>query len=189
MALSPETVDRVEVLLVYAVGILVYSLLVAGFYRVLSRRIMFYSQQRGGRIVQRTVLYALTFPFVSFGFFLLLSEALLFMSSPAREPLHVFTVAMAIVLAVRACAYINETTSEDLAKVLPLGLLGVFLITGEVQSLSASLAKMVEIVDHLETIGAFFAIVVGVEALLRILRAIGTSIKPAKRPAETTFRR
>ena len=183
MAVSPETWQNVKALLVYAGGILVYALLVTGFYKILSRRIMFYSQTRQGRIVPRTALYIVTFPFVSFGFFLLLAEALLFMGRPDAEPLHVITIAMAIVLAVRVSAYVNEHASEDLAKTLPLGLLGVFLVTGEFTNVRTSIDKMLQITDHLETIGIFFGILVAVEILLRIFRLIyNATQKPTAPP-------
>lgn len=179
MAITPETWDQVEVLLVYAAGILLYALVIAALYRVLARRIMFYSQQKGGRIVQRTALYIVTFPFVSFGFFLVLAESLLFMA-PEKDPLSVFTVAMAIVLAVRVAAYISEHAAEDLAKTLPLGLLGVFLVTDEVTSLTDSFQKMQRILDYPETIGVFFGVVVAVEVVLRVFRLVfnATERKP-----------
>lgn len=180
MALGPELLERAQILLVYAGGILVYALMVAALYKVLSRRIMFYSQAVGGRIVPRTALYLATFPLISFGFFLILAESLLFMA-PRKDPLEVFTIAMAIVLAVRVCAYVSEHASEDLAKTLPLGLLGVFLVTDEVTSLGDSLQKMLRIQDHFETIALFFGIVVAVEFTLRILRVIYTTTAKPKR--------
>jgi FtsH-binding integral membrane protein len=166
--------DPINVLLAYTVGILAYGLVINLFYQVLSHRVMLGRKQGKDRVATgaRSFAYVIMFPLISFAFFLLLSGALLFLSSGSKSPQTIFTIAMAVVLAVRVAAYFSEATSHDLAKLLPLGLLGVFLVTGEVSTLADSLAQMGEIFRSWQLVLTFFVIVVFAEYLLRAFRAL-----------------
>jgi hypothetical protein len=178
----PGRRGALEVLALYAAGILAYGLVVNFFYQILSHRAM-WARREGEQVVHtpaRTLAYLVLFPLVSFAFFLILAESLLFMSAPGRDPMLTFTLSMAIVLAVRVAACFNEPTSHDLAKLLPLGVLGVFLVTGAVSDLETSLQQMLVIRDYWNIIAAFFGVVVATEFLLRGYRAIILSMR-AKR--------
>lgn len=176
----------INVLLAYAFGILVYGLAVNALYQVLSHRVMLGRKEGQTRVATpgRRFLYFLLFPLVSFTFFLILAAALLFMSSGSTSATTIFTIAMAVVMAVRIAAYFSEATSHDLAKTLPLGLLGVFLVIGDVKSLTDSLQRLWQIVDEWPTIATFFIIVVAVEFLLRGYRAVLVSMRRKRPPAE-----
>lgn len=166
-------------LAVYAAGIAVYTIVVTLLYKPLSSRLMF-AKRLGDRAVATTgrrFLYVLLFPLVSFGFFLVVASALFFLSSfeigaevegeAGLSPQSILTIAMATVLAIRICAYFHEDGAEELAKVMPLGLLGVVLVTNRVEGLGESLENMLQFFDHLPLILVFFMVVVLVEFLLR----------------------
>lgn len=177
--------DAVETLSLFAGGILVYALLVNFFYQRLDKRVMFGKAGPDGKVrvggPGRGFIYLIFFPFFSLLYFLLLSAALLFLGGQDQSPIHVFTLAMAIVLAVRVAAYFSESAAHDLAKMLPLGLLGVVLVTSKVLDLVSSVEKMLEIFDHLDVVAVYFGIVVIAEYLLRTIYLIGQSGKDSKK--------
>ncbi len=172
--------DALEGLALIAFGILGYALVVNAFYQVISRRIMFGRKLRDGRIVlgdgKHAVAYIATFPLISLAYFLLLSMALLFLGGSERDPLVIFTTSMAILAAVRIAAYVSEPASHDLAKMLPLGLLGVFLVQQEFTSFVAALRQMFTIVDHFAVVAVYFGFVVFLEFGLRLAWAIKRAV-------------
>lgn len=178
----------IETLAVHGVAILAYALLVNVFYQVISRRVMFGGRRVGGRLrVQGPLhgfLFLLSFPLVSFAYFLLLSMALLFMGGDGQTPALTITLAMAVVLAVRVAAYINEATSHDVAKMLPLGLLGVMLVRADTADLAASFGRLTGLADEAMLIAIYFGVVVVVEYILRASWLIADLFRRHAREAE-----
>ncbi len=168
-----ENGDAITTLAVYAAGILGYALVVNVFYQIISRRIMFGAVRRHGEMRVKGPMggfaYLLVFPFISFAFFLLLSLSLLFLGGENQDPAVTFTLAMAVVLAVRVAAYFSEPTSHDVAKMLPLGLLGVILVRAEFINVLDSIERMTSIVEHVGLVAVYFGVVVVVEYVLRII--------------------
>jgi len=187
-----------ETLAIYAVAITVYTLLVTWLYVPMSQRLMFAKELGERRLATpgRRLAYVFLFPLVSFAFFLIVSAAMLFLSNftgngsggAGLQPQDALVIAMATVLAIRLCAYLNEKAADELAKVMPLGLIGVALLVNPVQDtqLEDSIAKMGYYLDNWQLVGVFFLIVVGVEFLLRIVYELAGRPKhrPAPRPNE-----
>lgn len=173
-------------------GILIYALIVNAFYQVMSKRVMFGAKDETGRVrvggPGRGFLFLIMFPLVSLAFFLLISATLLFLAED-KPPSEIFVVSMAIVAAVRVAAYISEPTSHDVAKMLPLGMLGVFVVTEDTHvGLVAALRNIFQIFDHLTLIAIYFGIVVILEYLLRMAYLIGQASqhrKPARNAKQT----
>jgi hypothetical protein len=182
-----ENGPAIQSLVVYALGILVYVLVVYMFYQVMSRRLMFAHRQDdgtpklGGRWAG--LLYLLLFPLVSFAYFLLLTLSLLFLGGEEQNELLTITLAAAIVLAVRVAAYFNQPTSHDLAKTLPLGLLAVILVRADLfQNLVDSTNRLAVLQDHAALVAAFFAMIVLVEFVLRALWHLFRGIRRHRQP-------
>lgn len=185
--------QAIETLGIYAGGIMFYAIVVNFFYQILSNRVMFGATVVDGR---RAVggplhgfLYLILFPLFSFAFFLLLSVALIFLGGEDQELGLTFTLAMAVVLAVRITAYFSPATSHDVAKMLPLGLLGVMLVQAEFANIARSLSQLAELPDYLGLVALYFGIVVLVEYLLRTIYLVVVLIKgddapPAAPPRE-----
>ncbi len=178
--------DAIETLTIFGGGILVYALLVNFFYQIISKRVMF-----GGTSVDGEVrvggplhgfLYLIMFPAFSFAFFLLLSVALIFLGPNDQDSRLIFTLAMAVVLAVRVAAYLSEATSHDVAKMLPLGLLGVVLVTAELGNFRDSVQRLGEMWDHIGLVALYFGIVVVTEYMLRSVWLIAHVAKRSKTP-------
>ena len=170
--------DSLTKLGIYAGGIALYTLAVTWLYIPMGTRLMFAKQLGEERVstTGRRFLYVLLFPFVSFAFFLVVTGAMLFLSSFSGNGPNsglgaedILTIAMATVLAIRVLAYLNEKAADELAKVMPLGLLGVVLVTNQLATLKESLDNLTRLGDHLSLILVYFLIVVAVEFLLRIV--------------------
>lgn len=167
--------DQVLSLLVLMAGILVYTLIVNEFYQRLSKRVLFAKEDEEGNVRSgffNWLSYVLLFPVVSFAFFLLLSLALLFLSPEGQAAMQVYTLSMAIVAAVRVAAYFSQDASHDLAKLLPLGLLGVFLVRFEYTGLLSAFDQLKQAIENIDVLLAFFVVVLLLEYSLRFLRAV-----------------
>jgi hypothetical protein len=167
--------DQIEGLLVLMAGILVYTLIVNEFYQRISKRVMFAKEDEEGNVrtgILNWITYVLFFPLVSFAFFVLLSLALLFLSEQGQTPLEVYTLSMAVIGAVRVSAYFSEEASHDLAKLLPLGLLGVFLVRYEFTGILQAASHLKNAASQLDILLAFLVVVLVLEYSLRFLRAI-----------------
>lgn len=157
---------------VYAVAIAFYTLAVIALYLPMSTRMMF-ARRFGEHAVAtpgRRFLYVITFPLLSFAFFLLVAGSTAFLSdfsAGALDAGDMMTISMAIVLAIRLCAYVSEEAAKDLARVMPLGLLGVILVTNRISDLRDSLSNLRDFADDPALLGLYFVVVVVVEFLLR----------------------
>ncbi len=176
----------IETLGVYAAGILLYALAVNFFYQIISKRVMFGAKETDGQVhvggPLHGFIYLIFFPLFSFGFFLLLSVALIFLGGDDQTLSLTFTLAMAVVLAVRISAYFSESTSHDVAKMLPLGLLGVILVQAETADIRGSIARLGTIVDFADLVALYFGIVVIVEYLLRTLYLLIKIVRNDRKP-------
>ena len=166
--------DDLATLAVYGVGIALYTLAVAILYVPLGTRMMFAKRFGERRVATagRRFLYVLAFPLLSFLFFLVIAASMLFMASFSEEDLtarEVMTIAMAVVLAIRVCAYFSETAAADLARVMPLSMLAVVLVTNGFGDLQESLENMQAFAEDAALLGLFFVVVVVVEFGLRVL--------------------
>jgi hypothetical protein len=162
-----------QTLLIYGIGIAVYTALVFAFYNNISRRDPLHSG-RGKRVWAR-VLHgaetALTFPILSFGYFALLSLALFLMAKPTTETAQILLLSMAAVLGVRVTAHVSEPMSNDIAKLLPLSLLAVVLVDPGYLSLASTFARVGEAFGMTPVLAQYFVLFILVEAGLRAARA------------------
>ena len=174
MALPSGYGDDLAELAVYGVGIALFTLAVAFLYVPMGTRMMFARRFGEKRIATpgRRFMFVLLFPLVSFLFFLVIAASMLFMAEAADEGLgvrEVMTIAMAVVLAIRICAYFSEHAASDLAKVMPLSMLAVVLVTNGFADLQDSLGNLSGLAEEAPLLGLFFVVVVVVEFTLRIL--------------------
>jgi hypothetical protein len=166
---------------IYAVGIAVFTLISLLFYKMLSKRSMF-GKESGDEILSspgRHWAHILLFPFVSFGFFLMLAAAFLFLTGTAgssdtfiHDTKDILAVAMAVVLSVRVLAYLNREASEEVGKIMPLGLLGVFLLVNPSDSVFESVKRMGDLYREWQATLVVFAAIVFAEYVLFAIAAI-----------------
>lgn len=176
-------------LALFSVGIAVYGLFIYFFYENLSRRNLLGDRFQNpgvgaGRAILRGLRYILVFPAVTFVFFLLLAFSFFFLSGRSGQAAfdQILLISMAVVTSVRITAYISEPTSHDIAKLLPLGLLGVYLVTFnlDVDVLESAIANFRRFltVDVLAGIVArYFLFLLLLESVLRL---IYLAVRPGK---------
>ncbi|MEA3189532.1 MAG: hypothetical protein QOD77_114 [Thermoplasmata archaeon] len=182
-----------ESLGIYAVGIAAYTLVVTALYVPLGHRVMLGRLRGTERVATRgrTALYFLLFPLISFSFFLVVVSSLLFLSSTSSStllPKDILTIGMGTVIAIRLVAYFHENAAQELGKIMPLGLLGVVLVTNRVDSLGDSLAQLKLLIEHLDVVGLYFTVMVLVEFTCRGIHAVwarstGHKAKAPAKPA------
>lgn len=132
--------SEIQTLAMYAIGISIYGLFVYFFYETLSRRNLLGERWQDAdfgplTLVWRAIRYVFLFPIVTFLFFMVLAASFLFFSAAGQIAVdqatfvnQVLLISMAIVTSVRITAYISQPTSHDIAKLLPLGMLAVFIV-------------------------------------------------------------
>lgn len=174
MALPQGYGDDLAQLGVYGVGIALFTIAVAFLYLPMGTRMMFARRFGETRIATpgRRFMFVLAFPLVSFLFFLVIAFSMAFMgelSDSDLTPREVMTIAMAVVLAIRICAYFNEHAASDLAKVMPLSMLAVVLVTEGFGDLEDSMDNLRAFADDSTLLGLYFLVVVAVEFLLRVI--------------------
>lgn len=86
----------------------------------------------------------------------------------SREPQEVLLMAMAVLTAVRVTSYYNEDLARDISKILPYGLLGIFLVNLGQVNLEASLALMERIGSERANAFYYWAYVTCQELILRM---------------------
>lgn len=135
----PDAIAVLLPLLVFVLGMVVYSVFIFKFYRfVATRDIIPLNLQQYQRYTRfewlKQVLnglfyiaeYIIIFPLLLFFWFAVFAVFLLLLSQ--QSPTIVLLIAMAIVATVRVAAYYSEDLAKDVAKTIPFSLLAIFLI-------------------------------------------------------------
>ena len=177
-------------LLPYVLGIVVYLVFIFEFYRFVARRDVFelrlrrYARGRLGRGITavenalRVVLYLLehvvVYPILITAWYLVFVVLLAFLARRLGIE-TLLLVAMAVVAAVRVTAYYSEDLSRDLAKMLPLALLGVVILEGASSVVvDESLGLVASIGVHWRQVLAYVLLLVPLELVLRVARIVVT---------------
>ena len=82
---------------------------------------------------------------------------------------RILIISAIIIASIRATAYYRESLSKDLAKLLPLTLLAVFLIGSSIFNFGDILANLSQIPSFLREISIYYLFILALEAILRII--------------------
>ena len=169
-------------LLYLAISIAIYSILIWHFYRFIAKRDIFKITVKKHVKTVAFLKYGFLFPIVAVGFFTVFALMLLFLAKDL-EIATVLSTSFAIIVAIRITAYYNEDLSKDVAKLLPLVLLGVFLV-------DPSYFRWSDIINKLNSLPQFFTVCIQfillimiVEWILRIVLTIIQRIRSSKKKA------
>jgi len=162
--------SELETLVIYAVGIALYTMLVFAFYQNVSRVEAFRSRGEKPRW-RRALEDLLLFPVMSMLYFAVLAASLFLLAKAQQGTYQILLLSMAVVLSVRVTAILSEEMSADLAKLLPLGLLGVLLVDPGALTLGAAWGRLLETPAQLPVLARFFLLFVFSEVALRGGRA------------------
>ncbi|MDP6328383.1 MAG: hypothetical protein QGG22_01000 [Candidatus Thalassarchaeaceae archaeon] len=165
------------------VAISVYSVFVFIFYRALAKRDLItlnlnhYSDNLSGRVKKyaRTMIFVLQYIVVVpvlITFWTLVLAIILTLLSPDADHSRNALIATSVVGAVRILSYWTEDLSRDVAKMLPFGVLGVFLV-GDAQ---VQISEIEELFNGLNEIAMSFIsslfLIAVLESILRSLSAM-----------------
>ncbi|MBD3313821.1 hypothetical protein GF345_05245 [Candidatus Woesearchaeota archaeon] len=183
--------DAVFPLVLFIAGVLVYSIFIFKFYRLLARRDILkldlhkHSEKLSGHIKHialvglYTIENILLTPVLVIVWVIVLT-ALLTLMSETHTPQIVLLTAVALVAAVRISAYYNEKLSQDLAKMIPFALLGIFLVDMSFFSLENALETAKAIPMLWKQLFYYLAFVVLLELVMRVAQAIVGIFYPEK---------
>tara|TARA_B110000008_G_scaffold106585_1_gene109491 strand:+ start:647 stop:1429 length:783 start_codon:yes stop_codon:yes gene_type:complete len=160
-----------------------YSIFVFVFYRNLAKRDLItlnldkYSNNLTGKIkkyiksITFVIQYILIIP-ILLTFWTLVLAIILTLLSPDADHSRNALIATSVVGSVRILSYWTEDLSRDVAKMLPFGVLGVFLV-GDAQVQISEIKELLESLEEIATsfISSLFLIAV-VEGILRSITSI-----------------
>ena len=163
---------------IYAVGMALYGIVVWHFYRHLAKRETIdvdpYSAPPRHPFFKAIadfftflVRSLVLFPLVSFIYFLVLGGFLLFLSK-SNDVGSILLMSVSIIAAARITAYYSEDLSKDMAKLIPFGLLGVFVVDPTFFSLEATVNKFLSLPQYLHVVLQYLIAIVLLEFILRV---------------------
>ncbi len=187
-----EAIQAAKPLVVFVIGMVIYSVFIFKFYKFIATRDIFklnlaeYSRSRWEDVKEIIVFlfyileHIIIFPLFTFIWFIFFSLLLIFMSE--NHPTDtLFLFSMAVVATTRIAAYYSEELAREIAKTLPLTLLGIFLVTGlSYFSPESALLAIKSIPMMWKTIVYYLLFIVALEIILRILLFIYNNIKYKK---------
>lgn len=165
-------------LLPFIVGVVVYSLFIFQFYKILSRRNLFELDTSHYGLFKKIlgslfylVGYIVAYPIFAFLWFAVLSAFLLFLT-PEQTIGTILITSMSLVASIRIIAYINENLSQDLAKMVPFALLGNFILQSKNFSVVESINNLSSAIGMWKTMAYFLISLFLLELVLRIIYRI-----------------
>ena len=169
------------------IAISAYSVFVFIFYRVLAKRDLItlnlenYSNNFGGKIKKytRTIIFVMQYIVIVpilITFWTLVLAVILTLLSPDADHSRNALIATSVVGAVRILSYWTEDLSRDVAKMLPFGVLGVFLV-GDAQVQFSEIESLFRSLNEVATsfLSSLFLIAV-LETILRSISAISNLV-------------
>lgn len=171
-------------LLLYVLGIALFVLVIYGFYQNICRKSLVASDRGDGSVrLGRVLRFIALFPLMSFGFFLALSVSIFFLTkTPPGEVQtavgQTLLISVAVVAAVRVTAYINESASHDLAKLVPLAVLGVALVAPGFLDAETFLLKLQELWARMDLVLRYLVAIILLEVVLKLAYAAYLRVNP-----------
>ncbi len=170
---SLDSYDIVASLLIYTIIIFIYAVFVWSFYKTVSKRDLFKLEIKDHRnIWQKRVLYIVKylvfFPIFTFLWFAVMS-AILFFLSKSYTTQNILVIAMAMVAAARITSYYKRELAEDIAKILPLGVLAIFIVDPSYFSLSLTISRFLELETLIPLFVNYLVFVIALEFVLRVI--------------------
>lgn len=173
-----EAYELLFPLLPFILGVVVYSLFIFQFYKILSRRNLFELDTSHYGLFKKIlgslfyiIGYVVAYPIFAFLWFAVLSALLLFLT-PEQTIGTILITSMSLVASIRIVAYINENLSQDLAKMVPFALLGNFILKSKDFSVVESLNNLTSAVGMWKTMAYFLISLSMLELILRIIYRI-----------------
>jgi hypothetical protein len=183
----PENLRMLPPLIIFSILIALYGIFIWLFYRFLAQRDIIKLNLKKYNVFELAWLvklfaiffYVLEFiiiiPFVITFWFAILSSLLIILMK--TQPLATtLLISASIIGAVRITSYFKEDLARDLAKMFPLTLISIAILTPGFFSLDQTLARFKELPGVFEYIIYFAAFILIIEVILRIFFLIYEAI-------------
>jgi hypothetical protein len=177
-------------LIIFVIGVAIYSVFVFTFYRFLARKKIFdlkiheYDIHKGLKKFLHVVEAIILFPIVVFFWFFVMS-LLLTIVTTTHSIENILFISVAFVSVVRIGAYYNEDLGRDLGKLIPLALLALFLIDASYISWESSLTLINQLPSMWRTLTYYLFFVIFLELVLRLITLRKWRPKKAEKAPET----
>ena len=174
-----EYLELITPLLVYMAGMTLYAVFVFSFYRYLGRRDLVRLRhvdylkgfvgvlEKAGHVVFNFVENVILTPILVFFWFVFMASVLLLLSKNYTAE-SVMLISASVVGTVRSTAYYAEALSQDIAKMIPFALLGIFIVDINYFDWGASLEVAQQLPAFWGTLAYYFVFIVALELLLRV---------------------
>lgn len=180
--LTPPLLDfqqNWQIITLFTLAITVYMVLVWHYFHLVAKRdLLKFNKIKGdgfwvtiGNLMGEFVFlleYLIVFPIITFIFFGAFALAMLFLAK--EQPLEsVLLISITVIAATRVMAYYNEEASQELAKIIPIVLLGAYLTTPSFFSVELVMERVAQMPAFLNRIGGFIIYTLVLEISLKIM--------------------
>lgn len=168
-----------QITTLFTIGIAVYMVLVWHYFHLVAKRdLLKFNKIKGdgfwvtiGNLMGEFVFlleYIIVFPIITFIFFGAFALAMLFLAK--EQPLEsVLLISITVIAATRVMAYYNEEAAQELAKLIPIVLLGAYLTTPSFFSIELVTERIAQIPAFFTRIGGFIIYTMVLEISLKIM--------------------
>lgn len=180
----PELTAKGPEITIFALSIVIYGILIYQFYRFAAKRDVFgfdiekYRKERTSifsaifNAILGVFKYGVIFPFFVFIWFAGFSVLLFFMAAETMGVSEILMISVAFVAAIRIASYYSEDLGKDMAKLIPLALLGIAIVDVSFFKLARVYERIDQIPLFITEIATFFTFIVVLEWMLRILLSV-----------------
>ncbi len=174
-------IPEVLPLFLYVLGMVVYAVFVFKFYHFISNNRVFdldlnkYNKSSHPVIgaffgfLLYIVEFVLFFPSLAFTWFVFYAALLILLASNLGAQ-EILILSMAVVASTRITSYYSEELATDIGKMLPLAILGSFLVSA--QTLELHLDKVVELAGMWSTALYYLGFIILVELIMRVIQLV-----------------
>ncbi|MCX6816133.1 MAG: hypothetical protein NT120_04765 [Candidatus Aenigmarchaeota archaeon] len=171
-------------LLVYTLLLAAFGIFIWHFYRSMSKRDLFHLVIKDNKTkLQKRIFYVIKylflFPLLVFIWFAGMTIILFFLSK-AQSVETILLMSMALISAARITAYYKEELSQEIGKILPLAVLGIFMVDPTFFSLPLTISRFYELPSLAVLLVNYFLFTIVLEFVLRVLLTIKRRVSTRK---------
>jgi hypothetical protein len=168
---ADQAFAALEPLTIFVVGMIIYAVFIFKFYRFIGSRNVFKPISKSatpGKKFLHGMDYVFFYPLIAFAWFIIMSILLAILSETVTIT-NLFIASMATIVTVRIVSYYSEELSREIAKLVPLALLGLMLLDISRITIQAPLTVLSQIQTSANTLFYYFIFLVTIEFALRLL--------------------
>ncbi len=171
-------------LLAYTLILAAYGIFIWSFYRSISKRDIFrleiMDRKKEWQVkIAYAMKYLILFPVIIFLWFAAMTVILFFISKAQSTP-TILLMSMAMVAAARITAYYKAELSQEIAKILPIAVLAIFVVDPAFFSLSLTISRFYEIPVLVSLLANYLLFAIVLEFVLRVLLAVKRHVRKAQ---------